>query len=64
MTMKEYRQRLIKEYKGKRVFYEGQIYTCVGVDWNGALLIDKKDQFKDDTAVEQNQVFKVLSFTK
>jgi len=36
---------------GKTVSYEGKSYKVVDVDYNCALLIDKKAQFTDTTAV-------------
>lgn len=41
---------------GKRVRFGGEVYTVVDVDYNGALLIDKKAQFTDTTAVGTNMV--------
>lgn len=40
-----------KEWIGKKVIYEGNEYTVVDVDYNGALLINKLAQFTDTTAV-------------
>lgn len=40
-----------KEFTGRHVEYKGTKYTVVGVDYNGGILIDKKDEYKDDTAV-------------
>ncbi len=40
------------EWIGKRVSYDGNQYTVVDVDYNGALLIDKPARFTDTTAVE------------
>ena len=39
------------EYVGKKVIFEGQEYTVVDVDYNGGLLISKKAEFTDTTAV-------------
>ena len=39
------------EWIGKKVIYEGNEYTVVDVDYNGALLINKPAQFTDTTAV-------------
>lgn len=41
---------------GKRVRYDGGIYTVVDVDYNGALMIDKKARFTDTTAVGTTMV--------
>ena len=39
------------KWMGKTVTYEGKQYKVIDVDYNGALLIDKKGQFTDTTAV-------------
>ena len=50
-----YRERIEldnRKWTGKRVLYiDGNIYTVKGVDYNGALLIDKKARFTETTAV-------------
>ena len=42
---------LRKEWIGKSVFFEDRQYKVVDVDYNGALLIDKKAQFTETTAI-------------
>ena len=44
---------------GRRVGFEGRQYTVVDVDYNGSLLIDKKAQFTDTTAVDTWMVTKL-----
>lgn len=51
MTYKKYIEQQKKEWVGKKVSYENSVYTVVDVDYNAALLIDKKAQFTDTTAV-------------
>lgn len=52
-TYKEYIQGLRSDYVGRKVIYpeDLNVYTIVGVDYNGALLIDKPAKFTDTTAV-------------
>ena len=45
-----------KEWIGRTVEYDGKNYKVLDVDYNGALLIDKKARFTDDTAVSMTQV--------
>lgn len=47
----QYIQQLRDQWIGKKVMYEGKVFTVVNVDYNGALLIDKKARFTDTTAV-------------
>lgn len=51
MLYSEYIENLNKEWTGKQVRFEGQVYKVVRVDYNGCLLIDKPAQFTKDTAV-------------
>ena len=51
MTYKEYIERMKKIWIGKKVRFQGQEYTVVDVDYNGGLLIDKKAEFTETTAV-------------
>jgi len=44
------------EWIGQKVWFEGEQYTVVDVDYNGALLIDKKARFTDTTAVSRFQI--------
>lgn len=48
-TYREYIDELRNEWVGKIVMYENKKYTVVDVDYNGALLIDKKARFTDTT---------------
>lgn len=52
MTYKQYIENLKNKYVGKKYEYEGKIYKIVDVDYNGAILIDKKSEFNDTTAVK------------
>lgn len=45
-----------KEWVGKKVSFEGKQYEVVDVDYNGALMINKKARFTDTTAVSQFQL--------
>lgn len=40
-----------KEWIGKTVIWDGCEHKVIDVDYNGALLIDKKAQFTETTAV-------------
>ena len=40
-----------QKWIGEKVVYQGVEYTVIDVDYNGALLINKKAQFTDTTAV-------------
>lgn len=51
-TYRQYIDNRREKWIGRRVMYDGEIYNVVDVDHNGALLIDKKAQFTDTTAVE------------
>lgn len=55
-TYKEYINRLKKEWIGKAIIYDNKKYNVVDVDYNGMLLIDKKAQFTDTTAVDTTMV--------
>lgn len=52
MTYKQYIENFKNKYVGKNYQYEGKIYKIVDVDYNGAILIDKKSEFNDTTAVK------------
>ncbi len=41
---------------GKRISYKGKEYNVVGVDYNGMLLIDRKSEFTNDTAIPETMV--------
>ena len=51
MTYKEHIEELRREWIGKTVYYGGQPYTVLDVDYNGALMIDKPARFTETTAV-------------
>ena len=51
-SYKNFISALKKKWIGKRVMYSGKIYTVVDVDYNGCLLIDKKAQFTNTTAID------------
>ena len=40
-----------EKWIGKTIEQEGEKYKVVDVDYNGALLIDKKARFTDTTAI-------------
>lgn len=40
----------------KKVIYEGKEYTVVDVDYNGGLLIDKRNRYNDTTSVPEETV--------
>jgi len=56
MSYKEYIQSMKKEWGGKTVKFHGGKYKVVDVDYNGALIIDKKAEFTDTTAVDPAQL--------
>lgn len=56
MTFKEYLALEKVAWVGSRVMFEGQEYTVVDVDANGALLIDKPSRYNKTTAVETSMV--------
>lgn len=47
-----------KQWVGRTVSYQGQSYKVVDVDYNCALLIDKKGSFNDTTAVDPSMLDK------
>ena len=51
-TYKQYIENLKTNMLEKNYQYEGEIYKIVDVDYNGAILIDKKSEFNDTTAVK------------
>lgn len=53
---RDYIQQKRAYWIGQKVVYDGTIYTVLGVDYNGALLIDKPAQFTDTTAVDELMV--------
>lgn len=50
-TWKGYIEKMKKEWIGKEVIFENEKHKVVDVDYNGALLIDKKARMTDTTAV-------------
>lgn len=58
-TWREFIDSMKEEWIGKSVLFENEKYNVVGVDYNGILLIDKKAEFTDTTAVSIEMV-KVL----
>lgn len=50
-TWKGYIEKLKKEWIGKEVIFKNEKHKVVDVDYNGALLIDKKARMTDTTAV-------------
>lgn len=52
MDYKDYIDKLKQKYIGKKYEFEGKLYNIVDVDYNGAILIDKKSEFNDTTAVK------------
>lgn len=50
-TWKEYIEGLKNEWVGKKVVFEGAVYTIVDVDYNGVLMINKKGKYTETTAV-------------
>lgn len=43
----------------KKVIYEGKEYTVVDVDYNGGLLIDKRNRYNDTTSAPEESVTEV-----
>ena len=56
MTYREYIEKMKEEWVGKKVSFECKQYVVVDVDYNGALMINKKAIFTDTTAVSQFQL--------
>ena len=56
MTYKEYIAGLRRNWIGQRVKYQGEFYTVMDVDYNGALLINLKNIYNDTTAVLSHMV--------
>ena len=48
---KDFIEGLKNEFIGKKVFYKGEIFNIVMVDYNGIIHIDKPGKFTDTTAV-------------
>ena len=60
MDYKDYIRQMRDEWIGKKIRYKGKEYNVIGVDYNGMLLIDKKGEFTDDTAISELMVEEVL----
>lgn len=56
MTYRESIEAMRREWRDRKVIFEGAVYTVLDVDYNGALLIDKSDEFKATTAVSTSMV--------
>lgn len=55
----DYRERIDQlkaEWIGKEVIYENELHEVVDVDYNGALLINKKTPYTETTAVGINHI--------
>lgn len=52
MSYRDWIEKLRAEWTGRKVLFEGSIYTVVDVDYNGGLLIDKPARFTETTAVD------------
>lgn len=50
-SWKEYIEELRNEFTGKKVRYEGKIYTITHVDYNGIIHIDKPTEHNWTSAV-------------
>ena len=55
-TWREYIEGMKKKWIGKKVMFDNEKYKVVDVDYNGALLIDKKARFTETTAVSTSMV--------
>ena len=53
---REWVEALRRMWRDMKVVYDGEVYTVLDVDSNGALLIDKPDEFKATTAVSFSMV--------
>ena len=53
---REWVEALRRMWHDMKVVYDGEVYTVLDVDSNGALLIDKPDEFKATTAVSVSMV--------
>ena len=56
MSYRDFIEGMRAEWIGRRVLFDGKPYTVTGVDYNGALLIDKPAQYTKDTAVAPHMV--------
>lgn len=55
-TYREWIEKLKDQWIGKKVIFENKQYTVIDVDYNGALLINKKARMTDTTAVGVSDV--------
>ena len=61
MRSKEWINKLKVEFVGRKVLYEGKVYTIADVDYNGLIHINKASQFNNTTAVyEPHEARKAL----
>jgi len=51
MDWKDRIAQLRVEWNGRKVIYHGEQHTVVGVDYNGALLIDRETMYNKTTAI-------------
>lgn len=51
MSWREYIENLKAELTGKKVRYDGTVYTIATIDYNGIIHIDKPGRFTETTAV-------------
>ena len=51
-SYKSYIDKRKEKYIGCKVLFGNKQYTVVDVDYNGMLLIDRKTQFNDTTAID------------
>ena len=56
MTYREGIEAMRRQWRDRKVIFEGTVYTVLDVDYNGSLLIDKPDEFKATTAVSTSMV--------
>ena len=55
-TYREWIEKLKAEWIGKEVLYKEKKYTVMDVDYNGFLLINKKAEYTETTAVSWGEV--------
>ena len=53
---KDWIAELKRKWVAKKVIYEREEYTVVDVDYNGGLLIDKRNRYNDTTSVPEESV--------
>ena len=51
-SYRNYIAALKKRWVGRTIVYGGEIHKVIDVDYNGCLLIDKKAEFTDATAID------------